>query len=90
MSCIAYICRCFFSPPHDVSQDVDFERERYLTINPVENYIYWAYAEVFDVRISDDYFGKIDGYLVLFDEKRFFISCSKCLVEVKSRVRQLK
>ena len=29
-------------------------------------------------------------YLVLFDEKRFFISCSKCLVEVKSRVRQLK
>ena len=90
MLCIAYICRCFFSPPHDVSKDVDFERECYLTINPVENCIYWAYAEVFDVRISDDYFGIIDGYLVLFDEKRFFISCSKCLVEVKSRVRQLK
>ena len=30
----------FFSPPHDVSKDVDFERERYLTINPVENCIH--------------------------------------------------
>ena len=50
---------------------MDFERERYLTINPVENCIYWAYAEVFDVRISDDYFEIIDRYLVLFDEKRF-------------------
>ena len=77
-------CRCFCSPPHDVSKDVD------LTINPVENCIYWVYAEIFDVPISDDYFGIIDGYLVLFDEKRFFISCSKYLVEVKSRVRQLK
>ena len=45
MSCIAFICTCFFSPPHDVSKDVDFERERYLTINPVENifYIYFVY-----------------------------------------------
>ena len=90
MSCIAYVCRYFFSHPHDVSKDVDFERERYLTINPVENCIYWAYAEVLDVRISDYYFGIIDGYLMFFDEKRFFILCDKCLVEVKARVWKLK
>ena len=90
MSCIACVCRCFFSSPHDVSKDMDFERESYLTINPVENFIYWAYAEVFDVRFPDDYFDIIDGYLVLFDEKCFFISCSKCLVQVKLRVWQLK
>ena len=90
MSCIEYICRRFFSPPHDVSKDVDFERERYLTINPVENCIYWAYAEVFDVCISDDYFGMIDRYLVLFDEKRFFISCSKCLVEELGNLNDLR
>ena len=71
MSCIAYVCRCFSSPPHDVSKEVDFEKECYLTINTVENCIYWAYAEVFDVRISDDYFCIIYRYLVLFDEKGF-------------------
>ena len=71
MSCIAYFCRCFFCSQPDISKDLDFEWERYIEINKAENCMYWAHAEVFDVRTSDDCFGIIDGYLVLFDEKRF-------------------
>ena len=64
----------FFSSPHGTRRDLDFERERYVKIDTAENCMYWAFVEVFDHDTSDDYFGIIDGYLVLIDEKhRFFL-----------------
>ena len=63
-----------FSSPHGTRRDLGFERERYVKIDTSENCMYWAFSEVF----------------ILFDEKRFFISCSKCLVEIKSKVKQVK
>ena len=72
MSCIAYVCKFFFNSPLDISRDLDFEREHYVIINEAENCMHWAHAEVFDNRILDDYFGIVDDFLVLYNEKHFF------------------
>ena len=90
MSGIAYVCKCFFNSPLYISRDLDFEREHYVIINEAENCMYWAHAEVFDNRILDDYLALLMIIVSCMMENIFFISCSKCLVEIKSKVSQVK
>ena len=55
----------------------------YIAINNFENCAFYCQREV--PEISDEFFGVVDGLLTIFDEESYFCSCSKCIVEIRSK-----
>ena len=79
MSRIAYVCKCVLIKGRRYT-DVDFDRECYIKIQDFESCIFYCGQEL--PKISDNFFGVINGLITVFDGERYFCSCSICRLEI--------
>ena len=72
MSCIVYTCECLtincnFYP------DKDFNEDYYAANSEMENCIFGPSTES-DHNILDEFFGVVDGFMILFDKNNYYCS----------------
>ena len=87
MSCIACACECL-AVKVNFYPDKDFNDDYYAANSEIENCISWPSIEV-DHNFSDDFFGVVDGFMVLFDENNYYCSCALCLNKICSRLSKV-
>ena len=87
MSCITYTCECL-AINGNFYPDKDFNEDCYAGNSEIENCIFWPSIET-DHNISDDFFGVVDGFMVLFDKNNYYCSCTACLNKIYSRLSKV-
>ena len=87
MSCIAYTCECL-SIKGNFYPDKGFNDDNYAANSKIENSIFWPSIET-DHNISDNVFGVVDGFMVLFDENNYYCSCGTCLNKIYTRLSEV-
>ena len=82
MSCIAYVCKCVLLKGKRYD-DVDFDRECYVTIDDFEACVFYCQNEV--PEISENFVGVVDGPITAYDGEHYFCSCSNHIIEIRKK-----
>ena len=82
MSCIAYDCKCVLLKGKRYKY-VYFDRERCIAVKDFENCAYYCQREV--PKVSDIFFGVVNGLITAYDGEHYFCCCSKCIIEIRTK-----
>ena len=82
MSCIAYVCKCVLLKEKGYD-NVQFDRERYVTIDDFEACVFCCQNEV--PEISEIFFDVVGGLVTVHRAEHYFCSCSNCTIEIRKK-----
>ena len=82
MFCIDYVCKRVLIKVKRYS-NVYFDREQYIAVKDFENCVYYYQRRV--PKVSDNFFGLIDGLITAYDGEHYFCCCSNCIIEIRTK-----